>query len=213
MDELQKKQEELQAKRREGLKENLEGALTLGGTLAELTEIRIKGNEIDVKAMQDKQEEIAAMSDIERAAYEKEQKNLRGLFNFRKGMALAEIAMGTAEAVVAAQKLISPFNAIQSALAVATGVAQAGVVMSQQMPAFHMGGMAPDEANARVLRGEAILDRATVRRIGGEQGVRNLQQGGSGSVNTVVIQPFKHFGRFSKELGISRAKPVGIRGY
>ena len=213
MEELSKKEEELQAKRREGLKENLEGALTLGGTLAELTEMRIKGNEIDVKAMQDKQEEIAAMSDIERAAYEKEQKNLRGLFNFRKGMALAEIAMGTAEAVVAAQKLISPFNAIQSALAVATGVAQAGVVMSQQMPAFHMGGMAPDEANARVLRGEAILDRATVRRIGGEQGVRNLQQGGSGSVNTVVIQPFKHFGRFSKELGISRAKPVGIRGY
>lgn len=208
-----KRIEELKEKRREGLKENLEGALTLGGTLAELTEMRIKGNEIDVKAMQDKQEEIAAMSDIERAAYEKEQKNLRGLFNFRKGMALAEIAMGTAEAVVAAQKLISPFNAIQSALAVATGVAQAGVVMSQQMPAFHMGGMAPDEANARVLRGEAILDRATVRRIGGEQGVRNLQQGGSGSVNTVVIQPFKHFGRFSKELGISRAKPVGIRGY
>lgn len=213
LEELKDKEEELQAQRREGLKENLEGALTLGGTLAELTEMRIKGNEIDVKAMQDKQEEIAAMSDIERAAYEKEQKNLRGLFNFRKGMALAEIAMGTAEAVVAAQKLIAPFNAIQSGLAIATGVAQAGVVMSQQMPAFHMGGIAPDEANARVLRGEAILDRATVRRMGGEQGVRNLQQGGSGGAQTVVIQPFKHFGRFSKELGISRAKPVGIRGY
>lgn len=213
MDELQKKQEELQAKRREGLKENLEGALELGSTLAELTEMRIKGNEIDVQAMKDKQEEIAAMSDIERAAYEKEQKNLRGLFNFRKGMALAEIAMGTAEAVVAAQKLISPFNAIQTALAVATGVAQAGVVMSQQMPSFHMGGMAPDEANARVLRGEAILDRATVRRMGGEQGVRNLQQGGSPSVQTVVIQPFKHFGRFAKDLGIQQTRKVGIQGY
>ena len=213
IEELKEKEGELQAKRINDLKQNLDGVLTLGGALAELTEMRIKGNEIDVKAMQDKQEEIAAMSDIERAAYEKEQKNLRRLFNFRKGMALAEIAMGTAEAVVAAQKLISPFNVIQSALAVATGAAQAGVVMSQQMPSFHMGGLAPDEANARVLRGEAILDRATVRRIGGEQGVRNLQQGGSGSVNTVVIQPFKHFGRFSKELGISRAKPVGIRGY
>ena len=213
MDELQKKQEELQAKRREGLRENLDGALELGGALAELTEMRIKGNEIDVQAMKDKQEEIAAMSDIERAAYEKEQKNLRGLFNFRKGMALAEIAMGTAEAVVAAQKLISPFNAIQSALAVATGVAQAGVVMSQQMPSFHMGGMAPDEANARVLRGEAILDRATVRRMGGEQGVRNLQQGGSASVQTVVIQPFKHFGRFAKDLGIQQTRQVGIQGY
>ncbi len=128
-------------------------------------------------------------------------------------MALAEIAMGTAEAVVAAQKLISPFNAIQSALAVATGVAQAGVVMSQQMPSFHMGGMAPDEANARVLRGEAILDRATVRRMGGEQGVRNLQQGGSASVQTVVIQPFKHFGRFAKDLGIQQTRQVGIQGY
>lgn len=213
MEELSKKEEELQEKRKEGLKENLDGALELGSTLAELTEMRIKGNEIDVQAMKDKQEEIAAMSDIERAAYEKEQKNLRGLFNFRKGMALAEIAMGTAEAVVAAQKLISPFNAIQSALAVATGVAQAGVVMSQQMPAFHMGGMAPDEANARVLRGEAILDRATVRRMGGEQGVRNLQQGGSASVQTVVIQPFKHFGRFAKDLGIQQTRKVGIQGY
>tara|TARA_R100000388_G_scaffold27718_1_gene21573 strand:+ start:4659 stop:6671 length:2013 start_codon:yes stop_codon:yes gene_type:complete len=213
MDELKKKEEELQAKRREGLRENLDGALELGGALAELTEMRIKGNEIDVQAMKDKQEEIAAMSDIERAAYEKEQKNLRGLFNFRKGMALAEIAMGTAEAVVAAQKLISPFNAIQSALAVATGVAQAGVVMSQQMPSFHMGGMAPDEANARVLRGEAILDRATVRRMGGEQGVRNLQQGGSPSVQTVVIQPFKHFGRFTRDLGIQQTRQIGITGY
>ncbi len=208
-----KRLEELKEKRKEGYKENLDGALELGSTLAELTEMRIKGNEIDVQAMKDKQEEIAAMSDIERAAYEKEQKNLRGLFNFRKGMALAEIAMGTAEAVVAAQKLISPFNAIQSALAVATGVAQAGVVMSQQMPAFHMGGMAPDEANARVLRGEAILDRATVRRMGGEQGVRNLQQGGSASVQTVVIQPFKHFGRFAKDLGIQQTRKVGIQGY
>lgn len=213
MEELSKKEEELQAKRKEGLKENLEGALELGGALAELTEMRIKGNEIDVQAMKDKQEEIAAMSDIERAAYEKEQKNLRGLFNFRKGMALAEIAMGTAEAVVAAQKLITPFNAIQSALAIATGVAQAGVVMSQQMPSFHMGGMAPDEANARVLRGEAILDRATVRRMGGEQGVRNLQQGGSPGVQTVVIQPFKHFGRFAKDLGIQQTRTVGIQGY
>lgn len=213
MEERSKKEEELQAKRKEGLKENLEGALELGGALAELTEMRIKGNEIDVQAMKDKQEEIAAMSDIERAAYEKEQKNLRGLFNFRKGMALAEIAMGTAEAVVAAQKLITPFNAIQSALAIATGVAQAGVVMSQQMPSFHMGGMAPDEANARVLRGEAILDRATVRRMGGEQGVRNLQQGGSPGVQTVVIQPFKHFGRFAKDLGIKQTRTVGIQGY
>jgi hypothetical protein len=88
-----------------------------------------------------------------------------------------------------------------------------GVVLSQQMPSFHMGGLASDESTARVLKGEAVLDRATVRRIGGEQGVKNLQQGASPSVQTVVIQPFKHFGRFAKDLGISQPKRAGIRGY
>ena len=104
-------------------------------------------------------------------------------------MAIAEIAMGTAEAVVAAQKLIPPFNAIQTALAVATGVAQAGIVMGQQPPQFHMGGMAPDEMGARVLKGEAILDRATVRGLGGEQGVRQLQQNQGMGGQVMVIQP------------------------
>ena len=213
IDELKEKEEKLQQQRREGLQANLEGALTLGSTLAALANARINSDKIDVEAQKKKQEQVAQMGEIERSAYEQKQKQLRALFRFEKGMALAEVAMGTAEAIVAAQKLIAPFNAIQSGLAIATGVAQAGVVMSQQMPAFHMGGMAPDEATARVLRGEAILDRSTVRRIGGEQGVRNLQQGGSSSTNTVVIQPFKHFGRFAKDLGISKAQPVGIRGY
>ena len=213
IDELKEKEEKLQQQRREGLQANLEGALTLGSTLAALANARINSDKIDVEAQKKKQEQVAQMGEIERSAYEQKQKQLRALFRFEKGMALAEVAMGTAEAIVAAQKLIAPFNAIQSGLAIATGVAQAGVVMSQQMPSFHMGGMAPDEATARVLRGEAILDRSTVRRIGGEQGVRNLQQGGSSSTNTVVIQPFKHFGRFAKDLGISKAQPVGIRGY
>ena len=213
IEELKEKEEKLQQQRREGLQANLEGALTLGSTLAALADARINSDKIDVEAQKEKQEQVAQMGEIERSAYEQKQKQLRALFRFEKGMALAQVAMGTAEAIMAAQKLPIPFNAIQSGLAIATGVAQAGVVMSQQMPSFHMGGMAPDEATARVLRGEAILDRSTVRRIGGEQGVRNLQQGGSSSTNTVVIQPFKHFGRFAKDLGISKAQPVGIRGY
>ena len=212
-DELIEAEDKLQKKRKEGARANLDAILELGDTLAALADARINSDKIDVEAQKEKQKQVAQMGEIERSAYEQKQKQLRALFRFEKGMALAEVAMGTAEAIVAAQKLIAPFNAIQSGLAIATGVAQAGVVMSQQMPAFHMGGMAPDEATARVLRGEAILDRSTVRRIGGEQGVRNLQQGGSSSTNTVVIQPFKHFGRFAKDLGISKAQPVGIRGY
>lgn len=212
-DELLENEEKLQEKRKEGARANLKATFEMGEALAALADARINSDKIDVEAQKEKQEQVAQMGEIERSAYEQKQKQLRALFRFEKGMALAQVAMGTAEAIVAAQKLIVPFNAIQSGLAIATGVAQAGVVMSQQMPAFHMGGMAPDEATARVLRGEAILDRSTVRRIGGEQGVRNLQQGGSSSTNTVVIQPFKHFGRFAKDLGISKAQPVGIRGY
>lgn len=211
--ELLENEEKLQQKRKEGAQANLDAMFELGDALATLADARINSDKIDVEAQKKKQEQVAQMGEIERSAYEQKQKQLRALFRFEKGMALAQVVMGTAEAIVAAQKLIAPFNAIQSGLAIATGVAQAGVVMSQQMPAFHMGGMAPDEATARVLRGEAILDRSTVRRIGGESGVRNLQQGGSSSTNTVVIQPFKHFGRFAKDLGISKAQPVGIRGY
>jgi len=212
-DELLENEEKLQQKRKEGARANIDATFEMGEALAALADARINSDKIDVEAQKEKQEQVAQMGEIERSAYEQKQKQLRALFRFEKGMALAQVAMGTAEAIVAAQKLIAPFNAIQSGLALATGVAQAGVVMSQQMPSFHMGGMAPDEATARVLRGEAILDRSTVRRIGGEQGVRNLQQGGSSSTNTVVIQPFKHFGRFAKDLGISKAQPVGIRGY
>jgi DNA repair exonuclease SbcCD ATPase subunit len=206
--------EELKEKRKEGAKENLEALFQAGEAFANLAESRMKTHEVDFEARKKEREALAAMSETERAAHEKKKKQMTALFNFRKGMAIAEIAMGTAEAVVAAQKLIPPFNLIQSALAVATGVAQAGVVMSQQAPQFHMGGMAPDETSARVLKGEAILDRATVRNLGGEQGVKQLQQNqGPAGGQVMVIQPFKHFGRFTREIGLKKPKMTGIAGY
>ena len=206
--------EELKEKRKEGAKENLEALFQAGEAFANLAESRMKTHEVDFEARKKEREALAAMSETERAAHEKKKKQMTALFNFRKGMAIAEIAMGTAEAVVAAQKLLPPFNLIQSALAVATGVAQAGVVMSQQAPQFHMGGMAPDETSARVLKGEAILDRATVRNLGGEQGVKQLQQNqGPAGGQVMVIQPFKHFGRFTREIGLKKPKMTGIAGY
>ena len=183
--------------------------------LQELNDLKLESNKIDVEAAQKKAEDLEKLSKEERKQMERRAKFSIMLFKMEKAASIAEIAMNTAEAVTKALTYGPVLGPALAAVAGATGAAQMAVVAGQPAPQmqFHMGGMAPDEANARVLRGEAILDRATVRRIGGEQGVRNLQQGGSGSVNTVVIQPFKHFGRFSKELGISRAKPVGIRGY
>lgn len=205
--------EELKEKRKEGFQANMNQALELGSTLATLAEQRIKGQEVDVEADRKKMESLAKMSDIERQAHEKKKKQLLAIFRFEQGMALAEIAMSTAEGIMAAQKLIPPFNIVQSALVAATGVAQAGVVMSQQPPSFHMGGMAPDEMGARVLKGEAILDRATVRSLGGEQGVKQIQQNQGQGGQVMIVQPFKHFGRYTREIGFRPPKKTGIVGY
>jgi len=104
---------------------------------------------------------------------------------------------------------------MMSALAIGTGAAQLATVTAQQppQPTFHMGGLAPDETTARVLKGEAILDRATVNRIGGEEGVKQLQQGTKSDSPMVIIQPFKHFGRFTREIGFVAPKQTGIRAY
>ena len=113
------------------------------------------------------------------------------------------------EAAVAAARAFSdypfPVSLGISALAAAGAAAQLKAINSAPPPQFDIGGMigstdpmAPDQRTARVLEGEAILDRATVQRIGGEQGVRRLQRDGASSSGVVVIQPFKHFDRFIK---------------
>ena len=84
--------------------------------------------------------------------------------------------------------------------------------MNQPPPKFDVGGMvgqsdplAPDQTQAQLLTGEAVLDRSTVQKLGGEQGIRDLQNTSRSQV--VVIQPFKHFDRF-----MSTAKKRGRFG-
>lgn len=143
------------------------------------------------------------------------QKTIMGLFRMNQAAAIGEIAFNTAKAVTQALAFPPVLRGAMIATAVGTGAAQTAVVMAQQppQPSFHMGGMAPDEMPARVLRGEAVLDRATVRRIGGEEGVRQLSQGTAPQEQIVVIQPFKHFGRFTREIGFRQPRQSGIRAY
>ncbi len=187
----------------------------LTSSLEQLMAQKMEINTIDVEAGKKQQEVLDTLTEKEREALKRRAHAAIALFQLSKAASLAEVAMTTAENVAKAQGYGPILAPIMTGLAIATGTAQAAVIASQPAPQaqFHMGGMAPDEMGARVLRGEAVLDRATVRRIGGEQGVRNLQQGGSPSVQTVVIQPFKHFGRFAADLGIKKSKAVGIRGY
>lgn len=142
-------------------------------------------------------------------------------FKANQAAAIADIIFNGA---VAATKALAdygiPAGLVVAGLTAAATTAQIVSVKSQQPPKFDVGGMVgandpqtPDRVRADLLTGEAVLDRQTVRNIGGEQGVRNLQRNGGGD-RVIVIQPFKHFDRFVKGSGIGMTpSATGIRGY
>jgi hypothetical protein len=187
----------------------------------ELGEIQRKNAEDQATAIEATQEQLlggyaslfSALGDATEAfSQDNKQAQLRA-FQFQKSISAASIIAKTAEAIVSSLSQPPPLNGIMAATATATGATQLAKVQSQQPPSFHMGGYAPDETNARVLKGEAVLDRGTVRRLGGESGVKQLQQGKANNETVVIIQPFKHFGRFAKELGYRKPRQMAIGGY
>ena len=126
------------------------------------------------------------------------EKSVKRLFRLEQAAAVAHIAMETAKAIAGSLGLPPGVRAVTIAAITASGAAQTAAVLSQQPPTLHMGGMAPDETNATLLTGEAVLDRTTVRNIGGQEGIRQLQNNQTGTNNVVIIQPFKHIDRYNK---------------
>jgi len=126
------------------------------------------------------------------------EKSVKRLFKLEQAAAVADIAMETAKAIAGSLGLPPGVRGITIAAITASGAAQTAAVLSQQPPTLHMGGMAPDETNATLLTGEAVLDRTTVRNIGGQEGIRQLQNGQTGTNNVVIIQPFKHIDRYNR---------------
>lgn len=123
---------------------------------------------------------------------------IKKLFRMQQVAAIGDIAFSTAKAISAALAYPPIVRGLMVATATATGAAQTAVVASQQPPQFHMGGMAPDEHNATLLTGEAVIDRTTVRNMGGAEGLRNMQNQRTNNNNTVIIQPFKHIDRYNR---------------
>lgn len=116
---------------------------------------------------------------------------------------VAGIAQATINGAVAATKALADLGPIAGPIAAtaisAATVAQIAVISNQKPPTSHMGGLLqPDEQVRTVLTGEAVLDRATVNRIGGESGVRSLMNDGSSNDSVVVLQPFRHIDRYNK---------------
>lgn len=136
------------------------------------------------------------------------------LFRVNQAAAIANIGFAIAEGLAE-----SAGQPIRTAAVIAAGVASTAKVLAQKPPTADMGmignndPLRPDETTTRVLRGEAVIDRATVNRLGGEQGIRNLQEGGAVGGGVVVVQPFKHFDRFIKQASqtgaiFRQSKPV-----
>ena len=147
------------------------------------------------------EESAKRREDIEKAYQTSIQNQMMKAFRMKQAASVAAILMDMAQASARAFADF-PFPASVGIAALAAGKAGLELAAVQsQPPPFDVGGMvgqsdplAPDQTQAQLLTGEAVLDRSTVQRLGGEQGIRDLQNT-SGS-NVVVIQPFKHFDRF-----------------
>ena len=145
----------------------------------------------------------------------------------KQSAALTDIAVNTAVAITKANAALGPIaGGIATGALIASGAAQSAAVVAQPPPTFDMGGMIgnndplrPDETFVRALRGEAVLDRSTVDRLGGEQGVAALQRGETSGPQVVVISPFKHLDRYNKSalrrqsVLTKRFKPIGSGVY
>lgn len=140
-------------------------------------------------------------------------------FRISQAAALADIAMTTATKIME----VAP-NPFAIGGIAALGALQAANVLAQSPPEKHMGGFiskGEDTRNVTVLTGEAVLDRRTVQRLGGEAGVNQLQRSGSSpaSQQVIVMNPFKHFDRYvsaSTQRGGSLSKlnmKKGLVGY
>lgn len=120
---------------------------------------------------------------------------VRKAFLIDKAAKMASAAAATALAIVQAlSSAPPPFNFIAAGAVGAAGLIQQAAIASQQ-PTFHaggfVGGMAPDEQQATVRRGEAVLNPAG-RRAMGDDAIRAANGGMGGGQTIVVQQVYRH---------------------
>lgn len=149
------------------------------------------------------------------------------IFRLGQTAAVSDIAINTAVAISKANAQLGPIaGGLATGALVASGAAQTAAVLSQPIPTYDMGGMIgnldplrPGERLVRAQAGEAILDEATVGRLGGESGIDALQRGDSPGDRVIVISPFKHLDRYNRSalrrgsVLTRRFKPQGSGAY
>ena len=119
----------------------------------------------------------------------------QSLHKLQQKVGVGEVWINAAVATMKAYAQFGLIGGIPAAVAMsALATAQTAAIMSQPPPKFHKGGFVDgaDVVNAQLLKGEAVLDRQTVREIGGARGVQQIGQ----KPQVVVVNSFKHFDRF-----------------
>jgi len=121
------------------------------------------------------------------------------LFRTSQAAGLSQVAVNTAVAITKALAELGPIAGPIAGVGLGlAGAAQAAIIAAQPPPA-HMGDpLAPDErqvSGRRVLATEAVLDSATTRRMGGEDGLRQAMRGGGGGQPVQVNLTYKHLDR------------------
>jgi len=167
-------------------------------------------------------EESARLKEQIEAKYN-QQINERELKSFKARQALAVSEVIFQGAIAAARAIADygiPAGLVMAGLSAAQTGFQLAAIKSESPPKFDVGGMvgnstdsAPDMVRANLLKGEAILDRSTVQRIGGEEGVRALQNGQNMNNKPIIIQPFKHIDRYSRVVNKRTSRRVGSGVY
>lgn len=127
-------------------------------------------------------------------------------FAFYKATAITQAIIDGAVAAVKAVAQLGPIaGGIAAAGIAGLTAAQIGVIASQDLPSYHVGGMnlAPDEGLSKVRHGEGYVTERGVRAAGGQAGLAALNRGESaGSTGpVVVIHKYKHrvYGRFVQD--------------
>ena len=141
-------------------------------------------------------------------------------FKLNQTAAVADIAFSTAKAVAQALTLPPVARGATIAAVLAASGLQTAAVLAQSPPKFDVGGMvgsstdsAPDVVQANLLSGEAVLDRSTVSSLGGAEGVRRLQNQTGQMGAPIIIQPFKHFDRYTRAVARMTPRRVGSGAY
>jgi len=186
----------------------------LAKTERELIELQKQATELVLSGISD----VATTAlNIAENSYEKNKGLVLTLFRVQQAAAVAELGFHTATAVMSAFSTYKGAAPIAIAGILATSAAQLAQIMTQQPPKMHTGGIvggSPDEVQTVLLKGEGVLSRETVDRIGGEEGLRQLEQGQTQS-QVIVMSPYKHFDRFQRDrslMGIG-STDTGRRGY